>query len=67
MPSSPRPDSKRRILTDPVLAYTAPTEVNNLAWSPPLPQMSVPSSGAVIANGEWLAMALGKTVKVLRV
>ena len=64
--SSPRPDSKRRILTDPVLAYTAPCEVNNFAWSPPLPQMGGGGS-AVIAGGEWMAMALGKTVKVLRI
>lgn len=67
LPSSPRPDSKRRILTDPVLAYTANCEISNFAWSPPLPQMGVPGSGPIIAGGEWLAMALGKTVKVLRV
>ncbi|KAF8588625.1 WD40 repeat-like protein [Ramaria rubella] len=65
--SSPRPDSKKRVITDPVLAYTATSEINNFAWSPILPQMSVPGSASVIAGGEWLAMALGKTVKVLRV
>jgi len=64
MPSSPRPE-KRRTITDPVLAYTAPAEINNLAWSPSLPQMAVP--GSVVPGGEWLALAVGKTVKMLKV
>ncbi|KIJ49380.1 hypothetical protein M422DRAFT_74518 [Sphaerobolus stellatus SS14] len=64
MPSSPRPE-KRRTLTDPVLSYTAPAEINNLAWSPQLPQLPVP--GGMIPGGEWLALAVGKTVKVLKV
>ncbi|KAF8520323.1 WD40 repeat-like protein [Hysterangium stoloniferum] len=64
VPASPRPDAKRRVFTDPVLAYTAPGEINNLAWSPPLSSLG---SGPAIPSGEWLAMAIGKTVKVLRV
>jgi WD repeat-containing protein 68 len=51
------------VFTDPVLAYTAPGEINNLAWSPPVSSMGSPA----IPGGEWLAMAIGKTVKVLRV
>jgi len=55
--SSPRPDStKKRVVTEPVMAYTGPGEMTSLAWAPPR-----------TASGEWLAMATGRTVKVLKV
>jgi WD repeat-containing protein 68 len=54
--SSPRPDkAKWRTVTDPVMAYTGAAEISSLAWSPP------------ISGGEWLAFAMGRTVKALRV
>ncbi|KAG0146154.1 hypothetical protein CROQUDRAFT_657790 [Cronartium quercuum f. sp. fusiforme G11] len=42
-----------KTLRDPVLAYTAPQEVNSIAWSE--------------AYREWLAIGMGKRVRCLRV
>ncbi|KZV82518.1 WD40 repeat-like protein [Exidia glandulosa HHB12029] len=64
--NSPRPDPKqRRVMTDPILAYSAAGEINNIAWSAPIPAITVGNSVGV-AQGEWLAVAMGKTVKVLK-
>jgi WD repeat-containing protein 68 len=55
--SSPRPDpAKRRVVGEPVMAYTGAGEITSLAWSPP-----------VSGSGEWLALAMGRTVKALMV
>jgi DDB1- and CUL4-associated factor 7 len=57
--------SGARVLTEPTLAYAAPSEINNLTWSPPLGNMNfggVPTSG-----GEWIAIAAGRTIKALKV
>ncbi|KAI0036907.1 WD40 repeat-like protein [Vararia minispora EC-137] len=65
--SSPRPaDGKKRVLTDPVMAYTAQAEVTNLAWSPQIAPMTM-NSGLTTAAGEWLAIVMGKTIKALKV
>lgn len=54
------------MLTDPVMAYTAPSEINNLTWSPPMSSMHLPN-GEMTASGEWIAIANGRSVKVLKV
>ncbi|KZT10604.1 WD40 repeat-like protein [Laetiporus sulphureus 93-53] len=64
--SSPRPDVKKRIVTDPVMAYTGPSEMTNLAWSPQISGMTM-NTGHSTAPGEWLAIAMGKSIKVLKV
>ena len=64
--SSPRPDAKKRVITDPVMAYTGPSEIVNLAWSPQIAGMTLPS-GHSTASGEWIALAMGKSIKALKV
>ena len=65
--SSPRPsDGKKRILSDPVMAYSASSEITNIAWSPRIPQM-VLNSGHMTPAGEWLAVVTGKSIKALKV
>lgn len=64
--NSPRPDAKKRIVTEPIMAYTAPSQITNLAWSPQIPGMTM-NSGYSTATGEWLAIASGKTLKALKV
>lgn len=64
--SSPRPDVKKRIVTDPVMAYTAQSEISNLAWSPQIAGMNMPT-GHSTAPGEWIAITMGKSIKVLKV
>ncbi|KAG9042610.1 hypothetical protein FS837_010627 [Tulasnella sp. UAMH 9824] len=58
--------SATRTLTDPAFAYLAPSEVNNLTWSPPMTSLAL-GGGLQTAPGEWIAIATGKTVKVLKV
>jgi WD repeat-containing protein 68 len=48
------------------MAYTAPNQITNLAWSPQIPGMTM-NTGYSTATGEWLAIASGKTVKALKV
>ncbi|RDB25309.1 DDB1- and CUL4-associated factor 7 [Hypsizygus marmoreus] len=64
--NSPRPDTKKRIITEPVMAYTASTQITNLAWSPQLQGMSMGTGHSTVA-GEWVAIASGKTIKALKV
>ncbi|KAL4252644.1 WD repeat-containing protein DCAF7-like protein [Abortiporus biennis] len=64
--SSPRPDAKKKVITDPVMAYTGQSEIVNLAWSPQIAGMSMPT-GHSTAPGEWLAIAMGKSIKALKV
>ncbi|KAI0373540.1 WD40 repeat-like protein [Pilatotrama ljubarskyi] len=64
--SSPRPDVKKRVLTDPVMAYTGASEIVNLAWSPYLASMAM-NTGHTTAPGEWIAVAMGKSIKALKV
>ncbi|KAF4567742.1 hypothetical protein EYR40_006747 [Pleurotus pulmonarius] len=64
--NSPRPDVKKKVVTDPVMAYTAPGQITNLAWSPPIPGM-VMNTGHSTATGEWIAISLGKSIKALKV
>ncbi|KAF7965742.1 hypothetical protein HWV62_42016 [Athelia sp. TMB] len=64
--SSPRPDVKKRVVTDPVMAYTAQSEITNLAWSPQIPGMTM-NTGHSTAPGEWIAIAIGKQIKALKV
>ncbi|EPT04958.1 hypothetical protein FOMPIDRAFT_1021700 [Fomitopsis schrenkii] len=64
--SSPRPDVKKRIVADPVMAYTGPSEINNLAWSPQIAGMTM-HSGHSTDHGEWIAIAMGKSIKALKV
>lgn len=63
--SSPRPDAKKRVLTDPVMAYTGPGEIVNLAWSPQM--AGVNTNTGPVAAGEWIAVAMGKAIKALKV
>lgn len=64
--SSPRPDVKKRVVTDPVMAYTAQSEITNLAWSPQIAGMTM-NTGHSTAPGEWIAIAIGKSIKALKV
>ncbi|KAG6828747.1 hypothetical protein H0H87_001006 [Tephrocybe sp. NHM501043] len=64
--NSPRPDAKKRIVTEPVMAYTASSQITNLAWSPQIPGMAM-HTGHSTATGEWLAIVSGKTIKALKV
>ncbi|KAG6891765.1 hypothetical protein C0992_006186 [Termitomyces sp. T32_za158] len=57
--NSPRPDAKKRIVTEPVMAYTAPSQVTNLAWSAQIQSVAM--------HEQWLAVVSGKAVKALRV
>jgi WD repeat-containing protein 68 len=64
--NSPRPDSKKKIITDPVMCYTAPGQITNLAWSPSIQGMTLPS-GLTTSTGEWVAICSGKSIKALKV
>lgn len=48
------------------MAYTAPSEINNLTWSPPMSSMNL-GNGVMTAPGEWIAVANGRSVKVVKV
>ncbi|KAH9948983.1 WD40 repeat-like protein [Amylocystis lapponica] len=63
--SSPRPDAKRTV-QDPVMAYAGQSEIVNLAWSPQIAGMAM-NTGHSTAPGEWLAIAMGKSIKALKV
>jgi len=64
--NSPRPDVKKRVVTEPVMAYTAPSQITNLAWSPQIQGMTM-NTGHSTVTGEWLAIASGKSIKALKV
>ena len=64
--SSPRPDAKKRVITDPVMAYTGASEIVNMAWSPQIAGMQM-NTGYSTAPGEWIAIAMGKSIKALKV
>ncbi|KAF5351690.1 hypothetical protein D9756_007421 [Leucocoprinus leucothites] len=64
--NSPHPDAKKKIITDPVMCYTALGQITNLAWSPSIQGMTLPS-GLTTATGEWLAVCCGKSIKALKV
>jgi len=55
-----------RTIVDPTLAYQAMGEINNLTWSPPMTSLSL-GGGLQTSPGEWIAIASGKSVKVLKV
>jgi WD repeat-containing protein 68 len=55
----------KNIITDPILAYSVPGELCNLAWSPPMPAFSV--MGAHVQGGDWIATATGKSLRCLKV
>ncbi|KAJ2913464.1 hypothetical protein MD484_g6951, partial [Candolleomyces efflorescens] len=63
--NSPRPDAKKKIVTEPYMAYTANGQVNNLAWSPVIQGLQM-NTGHSTSPGEWLAIATGKSVKALK-
>jgi WD repeat-containing protein 68 len=64
--NSPRPDVKKRVVTEPVMAYTASSQVTNLAWSPIIQGMAI-GNGLSTTTGEWIAIASGKQIKSLKV
>lgn len=64
--SSPRPDAKKRVISDPVMAYTGASEIVNMAWSPQIAGMQM-NTGHSTAPGEWIAVAMGKSIKALKV
>ncbi|KAF8629172.1 hypothetical protein AX17_005757 [Amanita inopinata Kibby_2008] len=64
--NSPRPDVKKRVVSEPVMAYTAPSHVTNLAWSPLIQGMTM-GNGLTTSTGEWVAIASGKQIKALKV
>ncbi|KAH9991772.1 WD40 repeat-like protein [Russula vinacea] len=65
--SSPRPsDGKRRVITDPIMAYSAQSEITNLAWSPQIAPMTM-NTGHSTPAGEWIAVVMGKSIKALKV
>ncbi|KAG9018597.1 hypothetical protein FRB90_011265 [Tulasnella sp. 427] len=65
-PALPEAQNQTRSVLDPTFSYLAPSEVNNLTWSPPMTSLSL-GGGMQTAPGEWIAIATGKTVKVLKV
>lgn len=65
--ASPRPpDSTTRTVYDPALAWTGPGEISNLAWSPPMAGFSL-GGGVQSQPGEWVVLAMGKSVKALKI
>jgi WD repeat-containing protein 68 len=73
---SPHPEGsggssqQTRTSTEPMLAYTAPGEVNNLAWSPNLiggAYTREDGRGAMGPSGEWVAIAAGRSIRALKV
>lgn len=59
-----------RVTSEPMLAYTAPAEVNNLAWSPNLiggAYTREDGRGAMAPSGEWVALAAGRSIRALKV
>ncbi|THV06803.1 WD40 repeat-like protein [Dendrothele bispora CBS 962.96] len=64
--NSPRPDVKKKVISEPVMAYTASSHVSNLAWSPLIPGFTM-SASHTTATGEWLAIASGRSIKALKV
>lgn len=73
---SPHPEGtggssqQTRTSTEPMLAYTAPGEVNNLAWSPNLvggAYTREDGRGAMAPSGEWVAIAAGRSIRALKV
>ena len=44
------------------MAYTGGAEIVNLAWSP-----QIPGVAAGAGPGEWVAVAMGKSIKALKV
>lgn len=65
-PSSSAPASKKPRTADPVFAYTAPSEISNLCWSPQIAGMTM-ATGHSTAPGEWIAIAMGRSIKTLKV
>jgi WD repeat-containing protein 68 len=60
--SSPRPsDGKKRVITDPIMAYSASSEITNLAWSPQIAPMTM-NTGHSTPAGEWIAVVMGKSI-----
>ncbi|THH05821.1 hypothetical protein EW145_g4522 [Phellinidium pouzarii] len=57
---------KPKVLTDPILAYTAPAEISNLCWSPQIAGMTM-ASGHSTAPGEWVAIVMGRNIRALKV
>lgn len=75
---SPHPDgtsgsagnANTRTTSEPMLAYTAPTEVHNLTWSPNLiggAYTREDGRGAMAPSGEWVAIAAGRSIRALKV
>ncbi|KAG2015911.1 WD-repeat-containing protein [Coprinopsis cinerea AmutBmut pab1-1] len=64
--NSPRPDAKKKVISDPFMAYTASSQVTNLAWSPVIQGLQM-NTGHSTSTGEWLAIACGKSIKALKV
>ncbi|KAJ3773400.1 WD40 repeat-like protein [Lentinula raphanica] len=63
--NSPRPDVKKKYVNEPAFAYTASSQITNLAWSPLIQGLTL-TTGQSTA-GEWVAIACGKSVKALKV
>jgi len=64
--NSPRPDTKKRIVSDPVMAYTSGGEISNMAWSPYMNSMTL-NTGHSTGPGEWLVIAMGREIQALKV
>lgn len=64
--NSPRPDVKKRVVSEPVMAYSGGSFITNVAWSPPISGTPL-NTGMPTASGEWLAVVSGKVIKALKV
>ncbi|QRV96767.1 WD repeat-containing protein [Ceratobasidium sp. AG-Ba] len=66
--ASPRPpeNTTARAVYEPAMAYTAPAEINNIAWSPPMAGFSL-GNGVHSQPGEWVVMSMGKSVRALKI
>ncbi|KAG9076081.1 hypothetical protein FRC06_009717 [Ceratobasidium sp. 370] len=66
--ASPRPpdSAATRTVYEPAMVYAAPAEISNLAWSPPMAGFSL-GNGVHSQPGEWVVMAMGKSVRALKI
>lgn len=68
--TTPNSTAQTRATSEPLLAYDAPAEITNVAWSPNLvggAYTKEDGSAAIAPRGEWVAIAAGRSVRALKV
>jgi len=64
-PRNHRQEAKKIKITEPKYAYSGHSEINNMAWSPVMPAMTL-HQGFSTTPGEWLATASGRHVRMMK-